>query len=129
MTARVRLTVKAGRAEMQFVSRRMGVGLFCLFLLTVPLFLALPADAQQYTVLHAFAESDGQDPLAGLVQGSDGNFYGTTNQGGAMGAGTVFKITPAGALTTLYPFAGSDGSHPYAGLVQGTDGNFYGTTK
>ncbi len=64
---------------MQFVSRRMGVDLSCLFLLTVPLFLALPADAQPYTVLHAFAESDGQDPLAGLVQGSDGNFYGTTN--------------------------------------------------
>ena len=114
---------------MQFVSRRMGVGLFCLFLLTVPLFLALPADAQQYTVLHAFAESDGQDPLAGLVQGSDGNFYGTTDAGGTGGNGTVFKITPAGALTTLHSFSGSDGRNPPATLVQGTDGNFYGTTN
>src|ERR1039457_6591608 len=101
----------AERAEMRFISRRMGVGLSCLFLLTVPLFLSLPADAQQYTVLHAFAESDGQVPLAGLVQGTDGNFYGTTNQGGARGAGTVFKITPSWTLTTLYPFAGSDGSY------------------
>ena len=114
---------------MQFVSRRMGVDLSCLFLLTVPLFLALPADAQPYTVLHAFAESDGQDPLAGLVQGSDGNFYGTTKQGGAGDSGTVFKITPSGTLTTLHSFAGSDGQNPVAGLVQGTDGNFYGTTN
>jgi uncharacterized repeat protein (TIGR03803 family) len=114
---------------MQFVSWRMGVGLSCLFLLTVPLFLALPADAQPYTVLHAFAESDGQYPLAGLVQGTDGNFYGTTNAGGTGGNGTVFKITPSGALTTLHFFSGSDGRNPPATLVQGTDGNFYGTTN
>src|SRR5450759_4522754 len=113
---------------MQFVSRRMGAGLSCLFLLTVPLFFALPADAQPYTVLHAFAGSDGQLPFAGLMQAGDGNFYGTTYQGGTGDAGTVFKITPAGALTTLHSFVGSDGSAPYAGLVQGTDGNFYGTT-
>jgi uncharacterized repeat protein (TIGR03803 family) len=81
---------------MQFVSRRMGAGLSCLFLLTVPLFLALPADAQPYTVLHAFVGSDGQNPEAGLIQGSDGNFYGTTILGG-VGYGTVFKITPDAA--------------------------------
>ncbi len=61
--------------------------------------------------------------------GTDGNFYGTTQQGGANGYGTVFKLTPAGALTTLYSFAGtSDGFLPNA-LVRGTDGNFYGTTQ
>src|SRR5450756_729765 len=49
-------------------------------------------------------------------------------QGGTSGYGTVFKITPAGALTTLYSFADSDGSYPYAGLVQGPDENCYGTT-
>ena len=44
------------------------------------------------------------------MQGSDGNFYGTTSCGGANGLGTVFKITPSGTLTTLYSFAGSDGA-------------------
>ena len=68
--------------------------------------------------------------LAGLVQGSDGNFYGTTAHGGTNGGvGTVFKISATGALTTLYSFTGGkDGGRPQAGLVQGSDGNFYGTT-
>ena len=66
--------------------------------------------------------------FAGLVQCSDGSFYGTTYQGGANGGGTVFRITATGALTTLYSFSGSDGQNPRAGLVQGSDGNFYGTT-
>ncbi len=80
------------------------------------------------TTLYSFGGSDGSGPWAGLIQATDGNFYGTTTQGGAYGDGTVFKITPSGALTTLHSFAGSDGSSPYAGLIQGTDGNFYGTT-
>jgi uncharacterized repeat protein (TIGR03803 family) len=83
------------------------------------------------TVLHAFAKSgsDGQTPYAGLIQGSDGNLYGTTYFGGANGFGTVFKVTPGGTETVLYSFAGgSDGEHPYAGVIQGSDGNFYGTT-
>ena len=78
--------------------------------------------------------TDGANPIAGLVQATDGNFYGTTPYGGAEGLegdGTVFKITPGGMLTTLHSFNGypSDGSHPYAGLVQATDGNFYGMTQ
>jgi uncharacterized repeat protein (TIGR03803 family) len=83
------------------------------------------------TVLHAFAKSgsDGEIPYAGLIQGSDGNFYGTTYDGGAGGLGTVFKVTPSGTETVLYSFAGgSDGEYPYAGVIQGSDGNFYGTT-
>src|SRR5450756_1151508 len=88
---------------------------------------AAPALAQSYTVLHPFKAAQ-QNP-GGLVQASDGNFYGTTNRGGANSLGSVFKITPAGTLTTLYSFAGSDGRYLYAGLVQGTDGNFYGTTN
>jgi uncharacterized repeat protein (TIGR03803 family) len=72
---------------------------------------------------------DGRNPSAGLVQGSDGNFYGTTAQVGTNGAGTVFKISPTGALTSLYSFTGgNDGGWPSAALVQGSDGNFYGTT-
>lgn len=69
----------------------------------------------------------------GLVQGSDGNFYGTTVAGGGPNNnGTIFKITPDGTLTTLYRFCTqtscTDGSKPVTGLVQGSDGNFYGTT-
>jgi uncharacterized repeat protein (TIGR03803 family) len=89
--------------------------------------LAAPAAAQSYTVLHGF-ELPPSNP-SGLFQGTDGNFYGTTANGGASGSGTVFQMTPSGTLTTLHPFTGgSDGAYPYAGLIQGTDGNFYGTT-
>src|ERR1039457_604426 len=88
----------AERAEMQFISRRMSARLSCLSLLTVPLFLSLPADAQGYTVLHSFSASGGQGgwPYAGLVQGSDGNFYGTTSQGGT---GTTYQGGTSGAGT------------------------------
>jgi uncharacterized repeat protein (TIGR03803 family) len=78
--------------------------------------------------------TDGANPAAGLVQGANGIFYGTTNAGGANGHGTVFSITAGGTLATLYNFysqgGGSctDGAYPAAGLVQGTNGIFYGTT-
>ena len=85
------------------------------------------------SVIHKFlGGSDGDDPSA-MIQGSDGDFYGTTWGGGATGQGTVFKITTSGVLTTLYTFCPkglyhcSDGAGPFAGLVQATDGNFYGT--
>jgi uncharacterized repeat protein (TIGR03803 family) len=92
------------------------------------------------TTLYSFCSKsnckDGSGPKGGLVQGADGNFYGTTFNGGrskcANGCGTIFKISPAGQLTTLYSFCSldgcTDGGAPQAGLVQGTDGNFYGTT-
>lgn len=84
------------------------------------------------TILHAFAggTSDGSSPYAGVIEGSDGNFYGTTQTGGASGQGTVYQLTPGGVETLLHSFAGgsSDGADPYAGLIQGADGNFYGTT-
>ena len=64
------------------------------------------------TTLYSFAFIDGWDPLAALVQGSDGNFYGTTVDGGQYEFGNVFKITPSGTLTILYSFAGSDGAQP-----------------
>jgi uncharacterized repeat protein (TIGR03803 family) len=89
------------------------------------------AAAQTLTTLHSFAgsPSDGASPEAGLVQGSDGNFYGTTADGGTDDHGTVFRITPAGTLIILYNFTGAgDGGDPEATLVEGSDGNFYGTT-
>ena len=81
----------------------------------------------ELTTLHSFTGADGQVPYGGLVQGVNGNFYGTTS-GGNNGDGTVFEITPAGALTVLHSFDGTDGTHPYSTLAQGADGNFYGTT-
>jgi uncharacterized repeat protein (TIGR03803 family) len=77
--------------------------------------------------------TDGLFPGAGLVQAVDGDFYGTTSQGGPNGAGgTVFRITSTGTLTTLYGFCAqsgcADGDIPHAALIQGTDGDFYGTT-
>ena len=90
----------------------------------------ITVSAQTLTTLHSFNGGDGRSPEAALVQGSDGNFYGTTVLGGAHFRGTVFKIDAAGSLTTLHSFSGSpgDGAVPFAGLVQGSDGNFYGTT-
>jgi uncharacterized repeat protein (TIGR03803 family) len=79
---------------------------------------------------------NGWNPYAGLVQGTDGNFYGSTSAGGLHNAGTVFRITPSGQLTTLYNFCSvmekgfcADGSRPTNALIQATDGNFYGVTE
>ena len=87
-----------------------------------------------------YTNFDGANPYAGLALGTDGNFYGTTFNGGNSGNGTVFKVTTNGVLTSLYSFSASvynndfaytnsDGAGPYAGLTLGPDGNFYGTTQ
>jgi len=90
------------------------------------------------TPLYSFCSqkncADGAQPQGGLVQATDGNYYGTTYAGGgASDAGTIFQITTGGALTTLYSFCSqsncSDGANPLAGLIQALDGNFYGTTS
>jgi uncharacterized repeat protein (TIGR03803 family) len=82
-----------------------------------------------FTVLHSFAgTNDGANPYAGLVQGMNGDFYGTTFFGGTNGYGTVFQSETNGTLTTLVSFNNTNGADPQAGLVQGVDGNFYGTT-
>jgi uncharacterized repeat protein (TIGR03803 family) len=91
------------------------------------------------TTLYTFCSkqncADGASPHSGVIEGSDGNFYGTTSQGGiqscgpyGFGCGTAFKITLGGTLTTLHTFDNTDGAQVFAGLAQGTDGNFYGTT-
>jgi len=71
--------------------------------------------------------TDGQGPIGGLIQATDGDLYGTTSAGG-IGYGTIYKITPSGSLTTLHSFLNTDGSEPYGTLVQDTNGTFYGTT-
>jgi uncharacterized repeat protein (TIGR03803 family) len=99
------------------------------------------------TTLHSFCSqpgcTDGANPTSGLVEGIDGNLYGTTLGGGAnttclpgvleSGCGTVFKISPSGSLATLYSFCSqpgcTDGSYPGAALIQATNGSFYGTTN
>lgn len=74
--------------------------------------------------------SDGGDVEAGLTLGTDGYFYGVTFQGGAYGAGTVFRVDSLGNLNTLYSFTGgTDGFGPGSSLIQAADGNFYGTTE
>ena len=84
----------------------------------------------KFTVVHQFDNTDGAYPFGGLIQGTDGNFYGQTDLGGASdyGAfGTVYKMTPSGKVTTLHSFEQTDGDNPISPLVQGTDGNFFGT--
>jgi uncharacterized repeat protein (TIGR03803 family) len=102
-----------------------------LLFLAVP--LALPA--QTLTTMATFNGVNGAQPTA-LIQASDGNYYGTTEDGGS-GYGTIFQLTAAGTLTTIYTFSpaagnaqlpGPDGAAPFA-LTQGADGNFYGSTS
>ena len=89
------------------------------------------------TTLYSFCPqagcADGAYPSGSLVQTANGDFYGTTQEVGSYGYGTIFKITPAGKLTTLYSFCilanCADGKEPLGGLAQATNGNFYGTTS
>ncbi len=95
------------------------------------------AEPVTFAVLASFDGTNGAYPWAGLTQGSDGNFYGTTYRGGptwnqatfVYGYGTVFKVTPDGQLTSLASFYHTNGGGPRGGLVQAKDGNFYGTTR
>lgn len=96
---------------------------------------AAGGSAQTFTSLASFNITDGDNPFfAPLVQGTDGNLYGTAENGGTSnscngGCGTIFKITPMGVLTTLHSFDSTDGQYPQAGLVLATDGSMYGATE
>ena len=81
------------------------------------------------TTIYKFDQTHGAGPLSPVIQGTDGNFYGTTSAGGTSGLGVVFKLTSAGVITVLHNFIGSDGEKPLAGLVQANDGNFYGVAS
>jgi uncharacterized repeat protein (TIGR03803 family) len=105
-----------------------GIGCGTVFKVTLP-----AKGTPKFTSLYSFPGSqapNGQNPFGRLFQGSNGNFYGTTLDGGASCCGTVFEITPAGKLTTLYSFSSIPPNpyFPYGGIIQGTDGSFYGTT-
>jgi uncharacterized repeat protein (TIGR03803 family) len=89
--------------------------------------------AGQLTALASFDQSTGYtNPDAavggsGVVQASDGNFYGTNTEGGK-GNGTIYRVTPSGQITAVYMFSGDDGAQPYAGLLPQPDGYLYGIT-
>jgi uncharacterized repeat protein (TIGR03803 family) len=90
-----------------------------------------------FTNLVYFSRTNGSVPRAGLIQGTDGNLYGTTFDGGMPDIngdtlGTVFQVTPSGILTSLFSFSGTNGwgpGGPGGALVEGSDGYFYGTTQ
>jgi uncharacterized repeat protein (TIGR03803 family) len=93
---------------------------------------AVPPGIHVFKTLVNFTGQNGSTPLGvALVQGTDGNFYGTTEDGGAHGLGTVFKVTPGGTLTVLHSFSNTpDGAYPKGGVVLGNSGKFfYGTTS
>jgi uncharacterized repeat protein (TIGR03803 family) len=82
------------------------------------------------TVLHSFADDgDGIWPMAGLLRDAEGNLYGTTSQGGALGNGAVFKVDVRGTETVIHSFdCSTGGCYPWGGLIQDAQGNLYGTT-
>ena len=89
------------------------------------------------TDIFLFDGTNGNAPMAGLVQAANGNFYGSTFAGGTgnyngfcpNNCGTIFTVTASGTLTTLYNFSYTDGAGPTGALILGTDGNYYGTTS
>lgn len=87
-----------------------------------------------YTFQHGNPDIDGESPRGGVIQGSDGNLYGTTYAGGVFNEGCIYKVTLDGVETVLYSFFNGnggihDGATPYGSLVEAADGNFYGTTN
>jgi uncharacterized repeat protein (TIGR03803 family) len=93
--------------------------------------VAMTAHAHSAVPICSFDASgtNGAYPEANLALGPDGNFYGTTESGGASTNGTIFKVTTNGSLTTLVNFNGTNGANPLAPLTPGPGGNFYGTTE
>jgi uncharacterized repeat protein (TIGR03803 family) len=102
------------------------IALFCITTAAI-------APAQTFHLVHSFTGTEGANPYVGLVEGTDGNLYGTTTDGGVNGEGNVFQVTPGGKVTSLYDFCQqpncADGATPVTVLVEGSDGNFYGTTQ
>ncbi len=87
-----------------------------------------PTIIYPFSTLHSFTGIFGI-PYSSLIQGRDGNFYGTTSYGGSYGKGGVFKLSLTGELTALCSFNGTNGNNPQTNLVEHANGNFYGTTS
>jgi uncharacterized repeat protein (TIGR03803 family) len=89
-------------------------------------------DGSGYATLHEFnyASGDGVVPFAGLMKGSDGALYGTTQQGGPAGRGTVYRVNTDGSgYAMLFSFDGTNGALPQAELLEGPGGVLYGTAR
>jgi uncharacterized repeat protein (TIGR03803 family) len=147
MRPRMQEMTHNGRREATSMTRcRRRFSMLCLILAATA--IALPAQDEQpsnnavkFATLFDFNGTDGGNPTGPLVQGVDGNLYGTTIVGGTGGTscsglcGTFFRISPGGALTTLYNFCpeglpcAESGGETSGGLTLGTDGNFYGITS
>jgi uncharacterized repeat protein (TIGR03803 family) len=85
----------------------------------------------RFETLHGFpaVAGDGNSPVAGLIQATDGALYGSTFNGGARDRGTVFRLNPNGGYTLVHSFARPRGEKPQGGLFQASDGRLYGTTE
>jgi uncharacterized repeat protein (TIGR03803 family) len=115
-----------------FFSQALGVAFFL---------SAVVAQGQVLTILHEFGaelsytNADGAKPLGGLTQGWDGSWYGSAEEGGTNGVGTIFKITPQGAFVLVHTFGAfvgygnPDGAYPEAALTLGLDGCLFGTSS
>jgi uncharacterized repeat protein (TIGR03803 family) len=124
---------------MPYRPARLGNGLFpsgsCQILVLLGTLLGAlstaPLQSQTYEVLHSFEEPPPANPAAGLIADSAGNLYGTTQQGGAYGYGTVFKLDASKgfALEILHRFSGFDSGFPLGALIADSEGNLYGTTS
>lgn len=93
------------------------------------IFRVTPGGAR--TILYSFTGNlDGAEPLRGVVQARDGNFYGIARTGGAGGGGVIYRLTPGAVFTVLYSFtpSGANPYNSYGGLALGSDGNLYGVT-
>ena len=89
------------------------------------------AFAQVETVLHNFSSPapNGAQPIGALIQDADGTLYGATESQGRYGNGTIYQVSPAGAIKALHSFTGrADGSEPFAGVISDQSGDLYGTT-
>jgi uncharacterized repeat protein (TIGR03803 family) len=116
-----RVRKESGAGKLSLTKMACTVFVFCMA-------TAILSPAQTFTTVTNFDGSNGLGPSS-LVEGNDGSFYGTMQNGGANNKGTVVKITAGGTVTTLHSFDGTDGANPSGGLLQGTDGNFYGITS
>lgn len=105
-------------------------------MLVISEFDLMPAKSAENVIYSFQGGTDGNDPIAGLLDDSSGYFYGATSGGGGggclntFGCGTIFSLTPQGAETVLYAFqGGADGAFPDSNLFQSSDGSLYGTTQ